>query len=151
MVFSTLLAPLFAVRGCKGAPQSAQGRHQGAQSLSLGGQISLTFRYLFLSTCKEGAKASQRGLHILQKTPKVPSRHKKYIKTATRVQLHRQNTELPIAKELHRPSISPEHPKLTKTSRCGGVASAFSVSIYKYICIYTHISLSLYIYKHIYL
>ena len=35
---------------------------------------------------------------------------------------------LPIAEELQKPRISPELPKRPKTSRCGGVTSAFSIN-----------------------
>ena len=69
MVFWTLPASLFAVRGCKGTPLSAQGKHQGAQSLSLGRQISLTFHNLLLPSCREGTKASQRSRQGANKEP----------------------------------------------------------------------------------
>ena len=130
MIFWTLLGTIVAVWIHKRAPHGSQGGHHGAQSLPYWSNMSPTFHNLFLSGRRKAPKTSQSDLHNAQMTPNASFRHGEWPKIVSKTCNHKHTHELPSDQRLQKPSISPELPKRKITSRCGGVASAFS--IYRY-------------------
>ena len=96
------------------------------------------FSQLIFSGRRKALKTSQSDHHNAQMTPNASFRHGKWAKIVSKTCNHSHTHELPSEQRLQKPSISPELPKCKITSRCGGVASAFSIYIY----IYTHYILS---------
>ena len=124
--------PLFLQSGAaKGHPKAPKGGTKEPKA-SL---WEAKFRLLFTTYSSQAAGKAPRHPKEASTYPNRPQRYPPDTKNASKLPLEPNSTHrrlsYPWQKTCINPSISPEQPKLTKTSRCGGVASAFSISIYR--------------------
>ena len=109
-----------------GAPECPRGAQRVPKAPFLGSFFAL-FSTFLLSDCRWGPKGSpgalqspKVGKNELPGLQKPSQKHPAMFKTL-------QKTEQPKRKKLKKQSMPTELPKRTKTSRCGGVALAFSI------------------------
>ena len=109
---------LFAFRGRRRAPQSAQGEHQGPERLPFWGNMSLCFHNF-------SSRATGNVPRPLQMISTNPKWAQGCPPDASRSQRRTQKTELPVAEELQKLSIPPELPKRRKIEvrRCRAMRS----------------------------
>ena len=138
---------MLGTRGCPMGPMAAPRVAKGAQKPLIWSHFSHNFRHFNRSGAgwvHKGAQASQELLkrtlkpqNLLRKNTSIceegpPTVNREVSgETTDENQLHN-----PIAKNCNEPCNPPELPKCNITSRCGGVASAFSILIYWYIVSY---------------
>ena len=118
---------LFPPSGLPMSPKVAQKEHQGAQRDPFGDNFSLIFRTCSALDARWGPKGCPSALRhpkVIQNWPSRPQNHAQKTLQNSKISDKLSN---PNAKNCKEPCNTTEPPKRTKTLRCGGVASAFSI------------------------